>query len=334
MFRHTVVAISAAAFALHGVAFAAGAAPLPRVVLAVDGTDQTRNLPVLLAERLGYFRAEGLTVTLVDAPAEPSPIQLMADGRADGAVAFYHHTFMSQATDHLVTQAVVTMGISPGLKVVVARRQKDQIHGLADLKGRRIYTGGSNSGKTTTANWIALHYGFGVAGYTALEPTERNAMAAALRDGTADAIVAHEPDASYYVANGGFELADVESAKGTVATLGSIYPSTALYLPEAYIAAYPDVVQRLVNACLKAVAFIKSHDADTVAAALPPKMAGKDKAAFVRLLAEDMQMFDTDGLMPDPAARAEWQAMVAKAPKYGAIQFERTYTNTFVRAAH
>jgi len=187
MFRRIAVALFATALT-HNAAIAQGAAPFPRVVIAVDGTDQTRNLPVLLAERLGYFTAEGLAVTLVDAPAEPSPIQLMADGRADGAVAFYHHTFMSQATDHLVTQAVVTMGISPGLKVIVASRLKDQVHGLADLKGKRIYTGGGNSGKTTTANWIALRYGYGVGGYTALEPTDRNAMAAALRDGIADAI--------------------------------------------------------------------------------------------------------------------------------------------------
>ncbi|MDH7974450.1 ABC transporter substrate-binding protein [Sphingomonas sp. AR_OL41] len=302
----------------------------PRVVLAVDGTSETRNLPVIVAERLGYFRDEGLAVTLVDAPAEPSPAELMKDGRADGAVAFYHHTFMSQVDDHLVTRSVIAMGISPGLSVIVADRLRGEVKKLADLKGRRIFTGGANSGKTTTANWIALHAGFGIHDYTALPLMGRDEMAAALRDGTADAVVAHQPDADFYVARGNVMLADVTSAAGTRAALGTLFPSTALYLPKSFIAAHPGTVQHLVNACRRALTFIARHDATSIAAILPPKMAGKDRAAFVHLLEEDKQMFETDGVMPEAAARAEWQAMTALAPKYAGVAFDETFTNMFV----
>jgi NitT/TauT family transport system substrate-binding protein len=313
---------------------ALNAAPAaPRVVLAVDGTAEVRNLPVIVAERLGYFRDEGLIVTLVDAPAEPSPAELMKDGRADGAVAFYHHTFMTQADNHLVTRAVITMGISPGLSIIVADRLRGQITSLADLKGRRVFTGGSNSGKTTTANWIALHSGFGVHDYTALPLMSRDEMAAALRDGTADAIVAHQPDADFYVARGNVKLADVTTAEGTRAALGSVFPSTALYLPQSYIAAHPATVQHLVNACRKALAYIAGHDAAAIAAILPPRMVGKDRAAFLRLLGADKKMFETDGVMPEAAARAEWQAMIALAPKYRTIVFGETFTNAFVSRA-
>ena len=305
----------------------------PRVVLAVDGTSEMRNLPVIVAERLGYFREQGLIVTLVDAPADPSPAALVEDGRADGAVAFYHHTFMSQADDHLITQAVIAMGISPGLSVIVANRLRGEIRTLADLKGRRIFTGGSNSGKTTTANWIAIHAGFGIKGYTPLPLKSRDEMATALADGTADAIVTHQPDADFYVAKGNVVLADVTSAAGTRAALGSVYPSTALYLPKDYIVAHPTVVQHLVDACRKALSYIAGHDAGTIAAVLPPKMVGKDRAAFLRLLTEDKRMFETDGKMPESAARAEWQAMAALAPKYGGIAFAQTFTNVFVRRA-
>ena len=258
----------------------------------------------------------------------------MADGRADGAVAFYHHTFMTQADDHLVTRSVVSMGISPGLKVVVAGRLRGKIQTLADLKGLRIITGGRNSGKTTTANWLALHWGYGLAGYTPLPLASREAMAAELRDGTADVIIAHEPDASAYVAEGAFELADIESATGTRAALGTVFPSTALYLPKAYIAAHPREVQRLVDACLKALKYINSHDAADIVALLPPKVVGSNKVAFIRLVAQDKQMFASDGLTPEEAARAEWRAMTALTPKYGAIRFEETYANAFVQASH
>lgn len=330
--RRIATLASPGMLALAGTSSATPAAT-PRVVLAVDGTSEIRNLPVIVAERLGYFREEGLTVTLVDAPAEPSPADLMKDGRVDGAVAFYHHTFMSQADDHLVTQSVIAMGVSPALTIIVADRLRGQVKSLADLKGRRIFTGGSNSGKTTTANWIALHAGFGIHDYTALPLMSRDEMAAALRDGAADAIVAHQPDADFYVSRGNVKIADLTTVDGTRAALGSIYPSTALYLPKRYIDENPATVQRLVNAFRKALAYIGGHDAPTIAAVLPSKMVGRDRSAFLRLLDEDKRMFETDGLMQEAAARGEWQAMTALAPKYGKIVFAETFTNRFVTSA-
>lgn len=317
-----------------GLAAAAPALADPRVVLAVDGVEQTRNLPALVAERLGYFKAEGLTVTLVDAPASPSPAELMKDGRADGAVAFYHHTFMSQADDQAVTVDVATLGVTPALKVMVAARLRDRVKTPADLKGLRIFTGGGNSGKTTAMNWLALKAGFGIKGYTALKPTTAKAMAQALRDGAADAVVAHEPDAGFYESSGAaFMLADLASPQGTRAALGEVFPSTSLYMPKAYVEAHPETVQRLVRALLQAEAFIRTHDAAAVAEALPPQATGKDRAEFLRTLASDKLMFETDGRMPPAAADAEWRAMTALTPRYDSIDLPATYTNRFVEAA-
>ena len=317
-----------ALFALSGVS-PSSAAQAPRVVIAVDGIAEPRNLPVLVAERLGYFVDEGLIVTLVDSPASPSPIELMKDGRADGAVAYFHHTFMSQSDDHLVTQAVVQMGVAPGFKLLVASRLRDKVHALADLKGLRIYTGGKNSGKTTTANWLAARGGFTLHDYTALALATRPEMEHALQNGDADAMVASTADAARYVASGAaFVMADLSSADGTRRALGELYPSTALYLPKAYVSAHPEIVQRLVNAQLRALAFIRSHDAAAIAAALPP---AKDPAAYVRVLAEEKNMFDTDGIMPASGARDEWKTMAALQPKYAQIDFGETFTDTFVQ---
>ncbi len=59
-----------ALIALTGsVSLAAGA----DVSLMVGGIEKQIYLPAVLAQQLGYFRDEGLTVTLVDAPAVPSP---------------------------------------------------------------------------------------------------------------------------------------------------------------------------------------------------------------------------------------------------------------------
>ena len=305
-----------------------------RVVLAVDGTQQLRNLPVLLAERLGYFRDQGLIVTLVDAPADPSIGQLVGDGRADGTVAYYHHTFESQIEGGKPAVSVLVMGATPQLKLLVAERLRDQVHQLKDLAGKRIITGGINSGKTTTMTMLATRGGFGPAGYTRLPLSSREAMIEALRSGSADAVVAHEPDASDYVRAGvGFVLADVNSVPGTKASLGDVYPTTALYLPRSFVAAHQQEVQKLVNACLKAMAFINSHDATQIADVLPVQMIGKDRAAYLTQIDEDRLSFATDGRMSLAAAQAMYNAMLALQPKYAPVKLGETYTNEFVERA-
>ena len=326
--------VAALTAALSSSTFAAAGSEPPRIVLAVDGVQETRNLPVLLAERLGYFKDAGLTVTLVDSPGEPTPAELMKDGRADGAVAYYHHTFVSQAADGMVTEAVATLGVTPGLKLMVAQRLKGRVTRVADLKGLRVYAGGPDSGKTTTANWLMLQAGLGVGDYTRLPNVSPERMAADLRSGAADAIVAHEPEADAFEAAGvAFTLADVATVAGARASLGTVFPSTVLYLPRSYVEAHPQEVQALVAACLRALGWLNSHSGRELAAVLPPKMGGKDRVAFVRLLDEDKQMFATDGRMPEAAARREWQVMSQLTPPYGRIRFEQTFTNAFVDRA-
>ena len=316
---------------------AASAAPRsaapPRVVLAVDGVGEPRNLPALIAERLGYFRDAGLIVTLVDAPADPSPGQLMADGRADGAVAYFHHTFMSQVEDGKTTRAVLLMGVTPAQRLMVAARLRDRVRSVRDLKGLKIITGGGNSGKTTATNWALLHAGVSIRDYTPLPVRSRDAAARALKDGEADAIMAHEPDASFYESTGAaFELADLATPEGTRAALGTVFPSTALYLPGPYVAAHPREVKALAAALLRALRFIETHDAAAIVAALPAKTGGADRAAFVRQIALDKHMFGGTGAIDPAAAAAELKAMAALNPAYARVRLDETYTNAFIGA--
>ena len=309
----------------------AAAAVRPRVVLAVDGVEQPRNLPAIIAERLGYFKDAGLTVTLVDSPADPSPATLMADGRADGAIAYYHHTFMSQSENGSVTRALVILGITPGQRLMVASRLKEKVRSVRDLKGMKIITGGQNSGKTTATTWAFIHAGLGGQGYVSLQLLPRAEAAKALADGSADAIMAHEPDASYLEAKGvAYELLDLATPDGTRAALGTVYPSTALYMPAPYVDAHPSEVRALVSALLRSMRFIEGHDAQAIAALLPAKAGGQDRAAFIRQIALDKRMFGGDGAMDPSAAAAELQAMTAVNPAYARVNLAKTFSNAFL----
>lgn len=303
----------------------------PRLVIAVDGIEQSRNLPALLAERLGYFRDAGLIVTLVDAPADPSPAKLMADGRADGAIAYFHHTFMSQVEDGNVTRSVVLLGVTPGERLMVSTRLRARVHSVRDLEGLKIITGGPNSGKTTATTWAFLHAGLKAQDYVPMALVPRDAAVKELTDGAADAIMAHEPDASYYERSGAaFELLDMATPAGTRAALGTIYPSTALYMPAEFISAHRQQVRMIVSALLRSLEFIETHDAQTIAAVLPAKVIGPNRNAFVTQLAADKKMFGGDGRVDDPAAEGELRAMTAFNPIYARVRLADTWSNEFL----
>ena len=60
----------------------------PRITIAVGGKNLFYYLPLTIAERRGYFKDEGLDVTIVDFPGGAKALQAMVGGRNVTAVDF------------------------------------------------------------------------------------------------------------------------------------------------------------------------------------------------------------------------------------------------------
>jgi NitT/TauT family transport system substrate-binding protein len=299
-----------------------------KIVLAVDGLKVVRNLPVLLADHLGYFKDEGLSVTLMETSASAKVDEMLTDGRVAGMVAYYHHTIVAQAEGR-ACESVITMAVTPGYELLIANRLKGVVTSLAGLKGRRIISGGPHSAKSTSANWLMLHQGFQITDYTAIAPLDKAKNAALLRAGDADFVIAPEPEAGFYEAQGVASVfADLYSAAGTRSSFGAVFPSTVLYMSTPFANAHPELAHHLVNVFVRTLRFINSHPAAEIAALVPEIAANEGKEP--RVLAQGVKMFATDGLMPDEAARMEAQAISARFPEYASVDIAKTYTNEFV----
>ncbi len=310
---------------------AADSNPTP-VVLAVDGIKVVRNLPVLLADRLGYFKDEGLAVTFKETAAEPQIDDMLMDGRIAGMVAYYHHTIVAQVEEGKTMEAVVTLAVTPGYKVLVAAPLKDKVSGLADLKGKRIISGGPHSAKSTSANWLVLHAGYQPSDYTRLSTGDKVKIAESLKNGEADFVIAPEPDASSYLAQGvAAPFADLYSVEGTRKALGSVFPSSVLYMSADYVKANPELAQHLVNALVRTLKYINTHSAAEIKKSVPDIVSGEAKDP--KVLDEGVKMFATDGLMPPDAAAMEAKVVFVLFPQYKNVKIEQTFTNEFVAKA-
>lgn len=304
-----------------------------RLVVVVDGITALRNFPVLLAEKLGYLKTADYSTTLMDIRPDIDIDEMVADGSVDASIAYWHHAAAMHAAGKPMA-AVVTMGVTPGAKLMVANQLRGQVRTLADLKGKRIIAGGPYSAKTTVANAAVMAGGLSPADYVRFAPEDAASSAAMLRGGKADLIVARTPDGSYYEQQGVASLfADLTSPESTTQWLGTLFPTNAVYMTQARIDADPAAAQHLATAFVKTLAWLRSHSAEDVAALMPKEVIGNDRAAYVRAVAESMAMYQNDGRMPVGAAEAELKVLQAVFPPYAKVRAEQTYTNKFVDQA-
>jgi NitT/TauT family transport system substrate-binding protein len=320
--------------AAHAGASASAAVPMnKRIVLLVDEIKAIRNFPVVLAERLGYLKGDGMDVTIVNTRNDVAHADMLADGRIDAVMAYYHHNIVSQARGRY-SEAVVTLGVTPGAKVLIANQARERYKSPADLKGSRFIAGGAGSSKTTLANYLVLAGGNQITDYTRLGTGGKEANLAALRSGSADFVVAPTPDGDYYEAQGAASVfADLTTVAGTRESLGALFPSSTVFMANERVKQRPDIAQHLANAFVRTLKYINGHSAEEIAALIPTEVSGPDRAAYLAILKQEMPMFANDGRMPAAAAQKELAVLAAFNPAFRAVKVELTYTNVFVERA-
>ena len=108
-----------------------------RITIAVGGKSLFYYLPLTIAERLGYFKDEGLAVEIVDFPGGAKALQALLGGSADLVSGAYEHTISMQAKGQSI-ETVLVQGrynsIVLGLKKDLAARYTSP----KDLKGLKM----------------------------------------------------------------------------------------------------------------------------------------------------------------------------------------------------
>src|SRR5438105_15319561 len=62
-----------------------------RIVLLVDEIKAIRNFPIVIAERLGYLKGDGVVVRVLNIRDDVPTADMLMDERDDALMAYYHH---------------------------------------------------------------------------------------------------------------------------------------------------------------------------------------------------------------------------------------------------
>ncbi|SDZ40083.1 NitT/TauT family transport system substrate-binding protein [Amycolatopsis xylanica] len=309
----------------------------PHVKIMIGGLSKVIYLPGQLAKQLGEYDKQGLDVELFDQPSGANAETALLTGEVQAVVGFYDHTVDLQAKEQCIT-SVVQFANVPGEAEVVATDKADKIRSSADFKGKNLGVTSLGSSTDFLTKALATKAGVGTDQYTPVKVGAGQTFISAINQGSIDAGMTTDPTIAQLTNTGKAKvLYDMRTEEGTRAALGGLYPASSLYMGCELVKKHPDVVQKLANAFVASLQWLKKHTPEEVAAIMPPSFAGGDKALYVKSLKDSLPMFTADGRMDADGAKNVLKVLGESSsnvkPKKDKIDLSKTYTTQFVDAA-
>jgi NitT/TauT family transport system substrate-binding protein len=304
------------------------------VSLMVGGIDKQIYLPAVLAQRLGYYKDEGIDVDLLSEPAGIEAADEMLAGAVQGVIGFYDHTIELQSLGKY-TECVVQLGLAPG-EVEVVSTKHPEIRTVADFKGKSIGITGLGASTDFLTEYLLVKAGLKISDVTPLPVGAGDTLIAAMQHDQIQAAMTTEPTVSrLLLANQARVLVDARTLAGSREIFGGTYPAACLYMETSWVDTHRSLVQKLANALVRTLRFIATHSADEIAAQMPRAFYVGDRQLYVSALAHGLEMFSPDGRMPPdgPATVLSVLSQIRGNLKGKSIDLARTYTNEFVDAA-
>jgi len=112
--RILFAAFVAACLAFASPAVHSQAPEKPKLSIGVGGKPLFYYLPLTIAERQGYFKAEGLDVEILDFPGGAKALQALIGGSVDLVSGAYEHTISQQAKGQNI-EALILQGKDAGI---------------------------------------------------------------------------------------------------------------------------------------------------------------------------------------------------------------------------
>lgn len=307
-----------------------------KVSIAVGGKNLFYYLPLTIAEQLGYFKDEGLQVTISDFAGGSKALQALIGGSADVVSGAYEHTINMQAKAQPIT-AFVLQGRAPQIVLVVSNKTMPNYKSLADLKGKKIGVSAPGSSTNMMANFVLAKAGLKPTDVSFIGVGTSAGALAAMRSGQIDAMANLDPVITMLEKSKDVTVvADTRTLKDTQDIYGGPMPAATLYTTEAFLAKNPHTVQALTNAMVRALKWLQKAGPSDLIKVVPENFLLGDRALYIDAFSKVREAISPDGYFPAAGPATALRTLQAFEPalRDKKIDLAKTYTNAFVQKAN
>jgi NitT/TauT family transport system substrate-binding protein len=308
----------------------------PKVSLAVGGKNLLYYLPLTVAEQLGYFKAEGLDVTIVDFAGGARALQAVVGGSAEVVSGAFEHTVNMQFKGQRLT-AFVLQGRAPQIVLGINPKTMPNYKTVADLKGKKIGVTAPGSSTNVMANFVLAKAGLKPSDVSFVGVGASSGAVAAMRSGQIDAMSNLDPVMTLLARSGDLKIiSDTRNVAEADKLFGGPMPAACLYAASAFVEKNPATVQALTNAIVRADKWIAAAGPGDVIKVVPEGFLLGDRAVYIDAFLAAKGALSPDGMIPEKGpdtafrALASIDAEIAKAT----LDLKAVYTNEFVKRAN
>lgn len=331
MFAAVLLAMLAAPAASH----AQTKPEKPDLVLGVGGKSLLYYLPLTLTERLGYFKEQGLNVTITDFGGGAKSLQSLIGGSADVVAGAYEHTIRMQAKGQDIT-AVIELGRFPGIVLAVRKDKAARVKSFKDLKGFKIGVTAPGSSTNFFVNALIAREGLKADDVAIIGVGTGMSAVAAMKNGELDAMSNLDPVMTKLIEDGDVVvLADSRTEADNVKLFGGNNPAAVVYLKRDFIAKYPATTQAIVNAFYKTTKWLEKATPEDIAKTVPEEFWLGDKALYMAALKASAPMYSRTGIIPPEGMTNAFRMLTQFDPelKDAKVDLSKTFDDRFVKKA-
>ncbi|HEX2885006.1 ABC transporter substrate-binding protein [Vineibacter terrae] len=336
--RRRLLLTSAALGAVGATTLAAPAVAKPekaKVVLAVGGKSGLYYLSLTIAERLNYFKDEGLDVEINDFQGGAKSLQALMGGSADVVAGAYEHTIrMQQRGQPIVGFALIGRGMQ--LAIALLKDRAAKVKSPADIKGMKFGVSAPGSQTHMLVNYWAAKGGLKPSDIVAIGVGAGASVIAAVEKGEIDGISQTDPSITMLDQKGLIKvMVDTRTMKGNQELFGGSMPAACLYAQPDLLKKTPGTTQALANAIVRANQWLHKAAPEEVAKTVPENYLLGDPKLYMAAFTSVRETISPDGVMPDdgPANCLKFLAEGDKEIKPDKAKLAATWTNEFVKRA-
>jgi NitT/TauT family transport system substrate-binding protein len=308
----------------------------PKIAIAVVEKSSFCFLPLTVAERLGYFASEGVSVTVRDYPDIPAAMQSVVSGAAQVLGVSYATAALLQARGVLPMTAFVLQGRTPQVVLGLDSQVTAGIGDLIRQRSLRVGVAGLHTGSHRVAR-VVFQRAQVPADKVVYVPLREHARAiAAFRAGQLDVISHTDPAITTLEQEGSLKvLVDTRTVRGNADVFGGPLPAACLAAAEPFLDQRPEVAQALANALVRALKWLQTAGPSDIIRVVPETYFQGDRSIYLAAFSRAREAWTPDGVMPanGPEVLVKTLARLGEWPELQEADLGKTYTNRFALKA-